>query len=176
LDIGTPRSEWHPFGKVASLSWAEAPELRQDVATVRVGSNMVFGGGVPAHHPTQMTERLVRFAGSDDMGQVLEVWIDDARLPVTVRVLGVLSQSTGPMLLAIVDDLLLEGFATFMMDSAGLEIADASGAAALVVLQRRLREASATLLWRGAQFALRARTAIGHGSDDQTALGMADAG
>jgi len=82
----------------------------------------------------------------------LEIWIDYSRSPVAVRLAGVLDRTTRAAFLSLIDELILEGVQTFVMNTGAVEVADALGAEALVLCQRRAREAGRTLMWDGIDF------------------------
>ena len=82
------------------------------------------------------------------MDPVLEIWVDGDRPVVTIRLVGILDRTTRDRLLSVMDELVTEGIESFVMDMGEAEILDASGAAALALLQRLVREAGRTLLWR----------------------------
>jgi hypothetical protein len=87
-------------------------------------------------------------ATNDSMDPVLEVSIDDRGSPaVIVQLVGALDHTTRACLSSRMEKLLIEGDRDFVMD---LERAfvDASGALALVLIERRVRESGGTLLWR----------------------------
>lgn len=86
--------------------------------------------------PGTENDVLAKLASRDGMNPELEVWVDDSGSPVTVRIVGPLSRNTGPLLLAAMGTLLLESFRTFTIDTATPEVAEASGAATLIVLRR----------------------------------------
>ena len=95
---------------------------------------------------------LMRFVSDDDMDPRLEIWIDCSRSPVAVQLAGVLDRTTRAAFLSLMDELILEAVQTFVMNTGAAEVADASGAEALVLCQRRAREAGRTLMWGGIDF------------------------
>jgi hypothetical protein len=95
---------------------------------------------------------LMRFVSDDDMDPRLEIWIDCSRSPVAVQLAGVLDRTTRAAFLSLMDELILEGVQNFVMNTGAAEVADASGAEALVLCQRRAREAGRTLMWGGIDF------------------------
>jgi hypothetical protein len=97
----------------------------------------------------------MRFVTKDGAGAALEIWLEDRELPVIVRLVGVLDRSTGASVLSIVGDLILEGVRLFLIDTERVEIADAAGAAALALCQRRVREARGVFDWDGVEFGRR---------------------
>ena len=91
----------------------------------------------------------LRFVSDDYMDPLLEIWVDDSRSPVSIRLTGVLDRTTRSAFLSVLDDVILEGIDTLVIDSGALEIGDALGAEALALCQRRARDASQTLIWDG---------------------------
>jgi anti-anti-sigma regulatory factor len=79
----------------------------------------------------------------------LEIWIDDRTSPVVICMAGVLDSSTSQSFLTLMDSLLAKGVRQILMDAGALEVADAWGASALTVLQRRARDAGGSLMWEG---------------------------
>jgi anti-anti-sigma regulatory factor len=92
------------------------------------------------------------FESADSMDPVLEIWVDGDRPVVTIRLVGILDRTTRDRLLSVMDELVTEGIESFVMDMGEAEIFGASGAAALALLQRLVREAGRTLLWEGVDF------------------------
>jgi ABC-type transporter Mla MlaB component len=95
---------------------------------------------------------LMRFVSDDDVDPQLEIWVDCSQSPVAVRLTGVLDRTTRAAFLSLMDELILEGVQTFVMNTGAVEVADALGAEALVHCQRRAREAGRTLMWDGVDF------------------------
>jgi hypothetical protein len=85
------------------------------------------------------------------MDPILEIWVEDGRLPVLVRLVGTLDHSTSAALLAVMNDLFIEGCLQLVVDVSGAEIA-ASGGTTLAMCQRWAREAGGSLLWAGVHF------------------------
>jgi len=92
---------------------------------------------------------LMRFASADEMVPALEIWIDDGRSPVTVRLVGVLDRTTRTSLLTVTDELIVKGVRHFAIDAREVEIVDALGMAAPGMCQQRARAAGGTLRWDG---------------------------
>jgi hypothetical protein len=90
-------------------------------------------------------------ARDDKMDPVLEIWVEDDRSPVLVRLVGTLDQTTSASLLSVMNDLFTEGCRQLLVDLAGADIA-ASGGTTLAVCQRRARESGGSLLWDGVHF------------------------
>lgn len=84
-------------------------------------------------------------ATDDRMDPVLEVSIDDSSSPVIIELVGALDHGTKAGLSSRIDQPLSERFREFTMDLDGA-IVDASGAWALVVGQRPVRESGGTML------------------------------
>jgi hypothetical protein len=98
----------------------------------------------------------------------LEIWIDDRASPVAICMTGVLNSSTSQSFLTLIDSLLAKGLRRIVVDARALEIADASGASALTVLQRRTRDAGGSLIWEGLE--------LGTQSDGRSRIDLADTG
>jgi hypothetical protein len=94
-------------------------------------------------------EKSMRFVSDDKMDPILEVWIDHSRTPIAIRLAGVLDGTTRSAFLSVMNDLMLEGVQTVVIDTGAVEIADALGAEALALCHARLREAGRILIWDG---------------------------
>jgi anti-anti-sigma regulatory factor len=92
-------------------------------------------------------------ATNDSMDPVLEVSIDDRGTPVIVQLVRALDHTTRAWLSSRMEKPLIDGVRDFVMD---LERAfvDASGAMAMVLIQRRVRESGGTLLREGVRLTL----------------------
>jgi hypothetical protein len=77
--------------------------------------------------------------GDSAMETVLELWVDTASRPTTIRLSGVLdrinSRSVGP----IVVELLGEGYRDFLMRIDGLELSDDAGVNALMDIEQLIK-------------------------------------
>ncbi len=96
-----------------------------------------------------INERSMRFVSDDYLDPSLEIWVDDSRSPVVIRVAGVLDRTTRSALLSVMDDLIFEGIDTFVIDAGAVDIGDASGAEVLALCHRRAPDASRTLISDG---------------------------
>jgi anti-anti-sigma regulatory factor len=83
------------------------------------------------------------------IGAQLEIWIHRHTSLVVIRLGGLLDCSTRLTLLSTFDELLGNGDRNFLIDAADVNIADAAGMGALVVCQRRAKEAGGAVLWNG---------------------------
>lgn len=92
----------------------------------------------------------------DLMDPVLEIWVDDAVRPTTLRCAGRLGAGTRHAVLDAVAELLATGPRRLVVDVSDLEVADSEGAGTLVQVQRMVREAGAAMAWRGVSPASRA--------------------
>lgn len=71
----------------------------------------------------------------------LELWVDVARQPVSVRLAGTLDGSTAVNLVAVVEELIVEGVREFDLQTAGLRVVGPEGAGALEALELLVRRA-----------------------------------
>jgi len=87
----------------------------------------------------------------DKMDPMLEIWVDDGRSPVVVRLVGTFDDTTSTSLLSVMGDLLREGVQQSTIEMAGVEIV-APEAPALALGQRWAREEGASICWDGVRF------------------------
>ena len=95
----------------------------------------------------------MRFVSDDKMDPILEVWIDHSRTPIAIRLAGVLDGTTRSAFLSVMNDLMLEGVQTVVIDAGTVDVVDACGAEALALCHALLTEAGRTLIWDGVDFA-----------------------
>jgi hypothetical protein len=81
-------------------------------------------GGGTGHDPIRDLRLAVDRAWRDDVA--LEMWIDVSSEPVAIRLAGVLDESTGANLLAVVRDCVAQGRLEFDLDTSALHV-DRSG-------------------------------------------------
>lgn len=78
---------------------------------------------------------------------VLDVWIDVERSPVTVRLEGTLDGSTGSNLIAVVEELIGDGYREFELRTPSLRVPDADGASLLADLRHVVDSVGGHLLY-----------------------------
>jgi len=128
---------------IQSLRFLDPPDTRK---TIREG-----GSPRAVSHPVHEGEMTVWLAGEID--PALEISVDDTRSPVTIRLVGVLDETTSARFLSVIGDLILEGLRRFEVDTVRA-VVDASGASALTLCQRRVHTVGGTLSWGGVRFDL----------------------
>jgi len=114
-------------------------------------------------------DALMRFESVDSMDPVLEIWIGGTPSVVTVRLVGILDRTTRGRLLSVMGELVTERVECFVVDGGQAAISDASGAEALALLRRLIRETGRTLLWEGVDFDQPRRAVIEVGCDASSA-------
>lgn len=93
--------------------------------------------------------RSMSFGPSDKMDPVLEIWVDDKALPITVRLQGLLDATTRSPLLLFMAELLENGVRSFLIDVRHAYVSGASGVELLSQCQREVCDAGGTVDWRG---------------------------
>jgi hypothetical protein len=77
----------------------------------------------------------------------LELSIDVATLPVTVRLVGTLHSQTGKNVRSVIEELVQEGHRDFSMQVECLQLPDPAGFSSLVGIQRLIKSIGGTIRW-----------------------------
>ena len=94
-------------------------------------------GGGTGHDPIRDLRLEVDRAWRDDVA--LEMWIDVTSNPVSIRLAGVLDESTGANLLSVVRDCVAQGRVDFDLDTSALRV-DGSGWQVIDRLRRQIHD------------------------------------
>jgi anti-anti-sigma regulatory factor len=82
---------------------------------------------------------------TDVVYPTLEIWIDNAACPPTLRCAGALRSDTGQAVLKAVSEMLALGPQELVFDISDLEVTDASGVNVLIQVRRMAQEAGVAL-------------------------------
>jgi hypothetical protein len=77
----------------------------------------------------------------------LEMWIDTDRVPVSVRLAGTIGRATGARLVAVIAELIADGYDDFEVRTAALRVTEPGGDEALINVQRLITESGARVAW-----------------------------
>lgn len=105
------------------------------------------------------------------MDPVLELWVDVARRPTSVRLRGMLDHQTGHSVLGVMEELLGDGHLDVLVDVGGLEVRGSDGFATLVAVEQAVRRAGGRSQWANwSDLRITADVAEGPGEEEQSRL------
>lgn len=81
------------------------------------------------------------------MDPVLELWVDVAHRPTSLRLRGTLDHETGRSVLGVVEELLHDGHLDVLVDVRGLEVRGSDGFATLAAVEQAVRQAGGRTQW-----------------------------